>query len=55
MKVSSQQMNKIVGAEVSSNNSVNIVINIEDINDNSPVFVPSKLNCNCYLKSKGLG
>ena len=52
MKVSTQQMNKNVATnDIQSNSavnsqsilSVNIVINIEDVNDNSPIFVPSKL------------
>ena len=52
MKVSTQQMNKnvattdiksISAVANQSNLSVNIIINIEDVNDNSPIFVPSKL------------
>ena len=45
MKVASQQMNKNVGSvagKSSGNSGVNIHIHIQDENDNSPVFVPSK-------------
>ena len=41
-------MNKNVGSVETSNNesilAVNIIINIQDINDNSPVFVPSNIH-----------
>ena len=45
MKVASQQMNKNVGSvagKSGGNSGVNIHIHIQDENDNSPVFVPSK-------------
>jgi len=44
MKGASQQMNKNVGSVSgkSGNSGVNIHIHIQDENDNSPVFVPSK-------------
>ncbi len=44
MKVTSQQMNKHVNGVGSSNAGVNIHIHIQDENDNSPIFVPSKFS-----------
>jgi hypothetical protein len=57
MKVASQQMNKNVGpvAGKSGNSGVNIHIHIQDENDNSPVFVPSKIPLYFVsLKLKGI-
>jgi hypothetical protein len=42
MKVGAQQMTRNVLSAGTTNSGVNIHIHIEDMNDNSPIFVPSK-------------